>query len=437
MNDTIAAIATARGRAAIGIVRVSGPAVPDIARGLLGEVPPARRAHHCRFKAKDGSSLDSGLALYSPAPATYTGEDTLELQGHGGGIVLDAVLERTLELGARAARPGEFTERAYLNGKIDLAQAEAVAAVIDSTSRAAAQAALRTLDGELSRLVDGLAAALLALRVEIEAHLDFTDEDAVVDLDRDSFAERLQQLRQQLAATLAAAQPGVRLREGVRVALAGPPNSGKSTLMNRLAGREVAITSAQPGTTRDSLSETVEIGGVAVELHDLAGLRDGSEDPIEREGMKRARELLRRVDRILWLTEQEGGMPPPLQTEAAIDVIVNKIDLSGAEASLQPLRGQGGGKGRERRGEDPAVGPDRPRRRRVAQPSAPAFRRGRGGRRGFHGPPPPPRGPQGGPAGARRSLERACRPAAARVGGRASAPRSRGLGKHHGHSAPR
>ena len=345
-NDTIAAIATARGRAAIGIVRVSGPAVAAIARGLLGELPPARRARHCHFKAQDGSSLDSGIALYSRAPATYTGEDTLELQGHGGGIVLDAVLERVLELGARAARPGEFTERAYLNGKIDLAQAEAVAAVIDSTSRAAARAALRTLDGELSRLVDGLAAALLALRVEIEAHLDFTDEDAVVDLDRDSFAQRLRELRQQLAAALAAAQPGVRLREGVRIALAGPPNSGKSTLMNRLAGRDVAITSAQPGTTRDALSETVEIGGVAVELHDLAGLRDGSEDPIEREGMRRARELLRRVDRILWLTEEEGGEPPPLQTEAAIDVIVNKIDLSGAAAGLQPRAGQGDGEGR-------------------------------------------------------------------------------------------
>ena len=382
MNDTIAAIATGRGRAAIGIVRVSGPAVRDLACALLGELPPARRAHHCHFRAADGSSLDSGIALYSQAPATYTGEDTLELQGHGGGIVLDAVLERTLELGARTARPGEFTERAYLNGKIDLAQAEAVAALVDSTSRMAAQAAMRTLDGELSRLVNRLAESLLALRIEIEAYLDFTEEDAVVDLDRESFAGRLRTLQQQLVETLGAAQPGVRLREGVRVALAGPPNSGKSTLMNRLANRDVAITSAQPGTTRDALTERIEIGGVAVELYDLAGLREDSEDPIEQEGMRRAPKNF------------GTRRSHPLAHGAGGGGATAIADRSGDRRDCQQDRPQrrrrgpaaAAGAGRQRRqrgrGQDSPVGPEGHWHRRVAGPPAPAFCCGRGGAKG-------------------------------------------------------
>lgn len=333
MRDTIAAIATARGRAGIGVIRISGPDSARISTAVLGELPAPRRAVLRAFKAADGAVLDRGLVLYFPAPGSYTGEDVVELHGHGGDAVLQMVLERVLDAGARLARPGEFTERAFLEGRLDLAQAEAVADLIDAGSKQAARAAQATLAGEFSRRVAALMDELTALRVQLEAGLDFADED-VSELDPALAAKSLQRLEHGVTHALEAAVRGVRMRDGLRVVLVGEPNVGKSSVLNRLAGEERAIVTAVPGTTRDLIRESVSLDGATVELIDTAGLH-ASDDVVEQAGMARTREQARHADLLLLIEDDcAPAAPACLDLDAAADVlrVRNKIDLSGAEA---------------------------------------------------------------------------------------------------------
>jgi tRNA modification GTPase len=332
-SDTIVAAASPPGRGAIGIVRISGPAVPDIALRLLGRLPQPRNALHARFLDAEGGAIDAGLALYFPAPHSYTGEDVLELQGHGGAVPVEALVARAVELGARRARPGEFTQRAYLNDKMDLAQAEAVADLIDAGSEAAARAALRSLQGEFSTRVHALDEALAQLRAHVEATIDFPTDEIDL-LGEDALLARLAAVRAQCAALQAAARQGRLLTEGLTVVIAGAPNAGKSTLLNRLAGHDAAIVSEQPGTTRDVLREHIQIEGVPVLLLDTAGLRH-STDAIESEGMRRARAAMAQADRVLFMVDaaadpkatgyaaEKAQLPPGVP----VTLVFNKADL--------------------------------------------------------------------------------------------------------------
>ena len=339
-TDTIAAAATPAGRGGIGIVRLSGRDVALIARALLGELPAPRHARLAEFRDTSGASIDRGLALYFPGPHSYTGEDTLELHGHGGIVVMNALLARVLELGARRAQPGEFTQRAYLNGKLDLAQAEAVADLIDASSGSAARAALRSLEGEFSRRVHELAESLTLLRVHVEAAIDFPEEE--IDFLADAtLRARLAEVRSLLAALLREARQGRLLTEGLTVVIAGAPNAGKSTLLNRLAGYDAAIVTDVPGTTRDLLRERLEIDGLPLHLIDTAGLRD-STDPIEREGMRRATEAMSRADRVLLLVDAAGTPDVAAQSirlpeGVPVTVVYNKIDRPGAQLPTRQL----------------------------------------------------------------------------------------------------
>jgi tRNA modification GTPase len=331
-NDTIAAIASAAGAAGVGVLRVSGPNVPAIAHRLLGRQPQARHAHMGAFRDAEGQLIDRGLLLHFPAPASYTGEHVLELQGHGSQVLLDALLRRVCELGARLARPGEFTERAFLNGKLDLAQAEAVADLIAARSQAGARAALQSMEGVFSRKVDALLHALIALRVHIEAAIDFPEEE--IDFLADpAITAQLQALRLQLAELLRDAKRGLRLNDGLRVAIVGRPNAGKSSLLNALSGSERAIVTDIAGTTRDVLRESLQLDGVALELADTAGLRD-TDDPVEREGVRRAQGELTRADVVLLVTDIEHAHDDVAllaDVPAAVEriVLVNKIDKDG------------------------------------------------------------------------------------------------------------
>ena len=293
-RDTIAAIATAPGPGGVGIVRLSGPRAQAIAGAMCGRTLRPRHAHHVRFRDAQGEVIDDGIALCFVAPASFTGEDVVELQAHGSPAVLQALVERCVALGARRANAGEFSERAFLEGRLDLAQAEAVADLISARDLRAARAARRSLDGEFSRRVDTLAADLLHIRVHVEAAIDFSDEP-IDTLGGAELRARLDALCADLDGLLAAAERGRRLRDGLHAVIVGPPNAGKSSLLNALAGRERAIVTDIAGTTRDLLEETVRIDGVELTLVDTAGLRAGG-DAIEREGMRRAREELQRAD---------------------------------------------------------------------------------------------------------------------------------------------
>jgi tRNA modification GTPase len=325
-RDTIAAIATPAGRGAIGVIRISGPAVPSIAGRLLGLLPEPRRATLASFRNARGEREDEGIALYFPAPQSYTGEAVLELHGHGGPIVLQSVLRACLDAGARLAEPGEFTQRAFLEGKLDLAQAEAVADLIDASSREAARSALRSLGGEFSSAIGALRSQLIDLRALTEALLDFPEEE-VDAVHRDDAGARLRALKLQLGEVLAKSRQGSLLRTGIHVVLAGRPNVGKSSLLNRLAGEERAIVTPVAGTTRDALREPIQIEGVPLVLVDTAGLR-ASMDMVEQLGIERTRHELERADLVLLV--QEAGEPEALANLADgvqhIDVY-NKADL--------------------------------------------------------------------------------------------------------------
>ncbi len=340
-SDTIAAVATAPGRGGIGIVRVSGRGCRSIAEALLGRVPAPRVAELHRFVDAAGEPIDEGLALYFPGPASFTGEDVLELQGHGGPVVMDLLLRRTLELGARAAEPGEFTQRAFLNDKLDLAQAEAVADLIDSGSAQAARAALRSLQGEFSSQVHDLAEAVLELRMWVESAIDFPEEEVDFLGDR-ALDARLEFIRHRFAGLAETARQGALLRDGLTIVIAGRPNAGKSSLLNRLAGYDVAIVTPIPGTTRDVLRERVEIDGLPLHVLDTAGLRE-SPDEVEAEGIRRAHRELTRADRVLFVVDAADATAVAsieadlagLPTDAPRTVVLNKIDRLGSEPRVE------------------------------------------------------------------------------------------------------
>jgi tRNA modification GTPase len=333
VSDTIVAAATPPGRGGIAIVRLSGAATPGIAATLLGQLPQPRIATTAQVRDRDGNAIDHGLALYFPAPQSYTGEHVLELHGHGGPVLVEALIRRVLELGARRAQPGEFTQRAYLNGKLDLAQAEAVADLIDAASDAAARAALRSLEGEFSSRVLALSQTLGELRAQVEAAIDFADEEIEVLSDR-ALGAQLAVATTQLEALRAASRQGRLLTEGMTVVIAGRPNAGKSSLLNRLAGHDAAIVTATPGTTRDLLRERIVLDGMPLHVLDTAGLRAAC-DAIEAEGIRRARAAMARADRILFVIDaaadpaatgylEERALLPP---DIPVTVVFNKVDL--------------------------------------------------------------------------------------------------------------
>jgi tRNA modification GTPase len=327
-RDTIAAIATPSGRGGIGVVRVSGPAAPAIAKAVLGLVPGPRHATHAVFRDAGGEALDDGIALYFPSPDSYTGESVLEFQGHGGPVVMQALLAACLDAGARLAEPGEFTRRAFLEGKLDLAQAEAVADLIDSASREAARSALRSLSGEFSAALGVLQSQLVELRALTEAMLDFPEED-VEAMHREDAAARLRAIRAALDAVFVKSRQGSLLRSGIHVVLAGRPNVGKSSLLNRLAGEERAIVTPVPGTTRDALREPVLIEGIPLVLVDTAGLRISS-DLVERMGIERTRRELERADVVIAVFEASRGRDELENLPAGVPRIevYNKLDLA-------------------------------------------------------------------------------------------------------------
>jgi tRNA modification GTPase len=305
VDDTIAAVATAPGRAGIGVIRVSGPTLGNFAYALCGITPSPRVATLCSFADADGSVIDRGIALYFPAPRSYTGEDVLELQGHGGPAVLQRLLRRCLALGARVAEPGEFSKRAFLNGKMDLAQAEGVADLIDAATEQAARAASRSIQGEFSAAVHAVASQLLELRALTEATLDFPEEEIDAGT-RDDQSARLKRVKAQLSRLLAASDQGSLLRDGAVIVLAGQPNAGKSSLLNRLAGAEVAIVTEIPGTTRDAIRQTINLQGVPVHVIDTAGLRE-SRDAVEQIGIARTWAAIENADLAVLVIDATQG----------------------------------------------------------------------------------------------------------------------------------
>jgi tRNA modification GTPase len=332
-NETIAALATPPGRGGIGIVRVSGSKVAAIATALLGDLPPARKAVLRRFRDAQHNSIDEGVALYFPAPNSFTGEDVLELQGHGGTVVMDMLLAEVCRLGARPARPGEFSERAFMNDRIDLTQAEAIADLIDSGSSQAARAALRSLEGEFSRQVQALAEEMVQLRIYVEAAIDFPEEE--IDFLADNkVREDVQALLNSLQQLMADAQQGCVLREGLVLVIAGLPNAGKSSLLNALAARDTAIVTDIPGTTRDVLRESIQIDGLPLQIIDTAGLREAG-DAVEQEGIRRAWQEIEKADRVLFVIDDAQGMTAEAEAlfaqlpgELPVTMVHNKIDLS-------------------------------------------------------------------------------------------------------------
>ncbi|MFT7220564.1 MAG: tRNA modification GTPase [Candidatus Azotimanducaceae bacterium] len=340
VRDTIAARATAPGIGGVGIIRISGPLVSDIAEALLGKIPSERHATYTTFRESDQTAIDSGLALYFQSPDSFTGEDVLELQGHGGPIVLDMLLSRIVGLGARIALPGEFSQRAFLNDKIDLAQAEAIADLIHSGSRQAARSAMRSLKGEFSRRVNTLVSSVILLRVYVEAAIDFPEEeidfisDERVSIDLDQLVSTLDEL-------LRTAGDGALLNEGADVVLLGKPNAGKSSLMNQLTGEETSIVTDIPGTTRDVIDQQLEIDGIPLRLLDTAGIRD-SENTIEAEGVRRALAAKASADLIIAIVDTNQTLEEMLSDIRELDLgercilVGNKIDLAGSHSALGP-----------------------------------------------------------------------------------------------------
>jgi tRNA modification GTPase len=335
--DTIAAIATPPGNGGVGIIRISGSDVPAIAKQLLTKPLQPRFALFSSFLGEDGSAIDSGIALYFPAPHSYTGEDVLELQGHGGSVVLDMLLRRVLSLGVRLANPGEFTERAFLNNKLDLAQAEAVADLIESSTEQSVRSAQKSMQGVFSEQVNALVDELTELRTYVEAAIDFVDEE--IDFLSDGVVEnRIVHLLERIEQIQATAQQGRLLRDGMTVVLAGKPNAGKSSLLNALAGHDAAIVTDIAGTTRDVLRERIQLDGMPLHVIDTAGLRE-SENVVEKEGIRRAQEEIKQADRILLLldsreSEDEQQLLSYLPDNVSITKIYNKIDLIGREPEI-------------------------------------------------------------------------------------------------------
>lgn len=339
-RDTIAATATPPGRGGVAVVRVSGPQAHSIACAVTGRALPARRAVFCRFRDAEGQGLDEGLALYFAAPASFTGEDVVEFQCHGSPVVCDLLLARVLELGARLAEPGEFSLRAFLNDRLDLVQAEAIADLVASRSEQAARAALRSLDGAFSREVHAMVADLTHLRVYVEAAMDFPDED-IDFLDDQALRDGLAALQSAFETLGQATRQGRLLAEGFTVVIAGPPNAGKSSLLNALAGSETAIVTPIPGTTRDILREQIIVEGMPLHVLDTAGLRD-TVDVIEQEGVRRARGELDRADHALLVVDGSATIPDEiarLRTELPDGLphtlVLNKLDL-GHSAAFEP-----------------------------------------------------------------------------------------------------
>ena len=338
-TDTIVAQATPPGRGGVGILRVSGPKVQDIAKAVLGILPKPRYAHYLPFLASDGTTLDEGIALFFPNPHSFTGEDVLELQGHGGPVILDLLLKRILDIpSVRIARPGEFSERAFLNDKLDLAQAEAIADLIDASSEQAAKSALSSLQGVFSKKINTLVEALIHLRIFTEAAIDFPEEE-IDFLSDGKIAAELEQVIQRLNEVRQEAKQGSLLREGMKVVIAGRPNAGKSSLLNALAGRDAAIVTDIAGTTRDVLREHIHIDGMPLHIIDTAGLREAS-DEVERIGIERAWQEIDQADRVLFMvdsTTTNETNPEKLWPEfierlpknIPVTVIRNKADLTG------------------------------------------------------------------------------------------------------------
>ncbi len=338
-QDTIAAQATPIGRGGVGIVRVSGPLSAEIASAMLGQCPEPRRAEYLPFYDKEGDVIDAGLALYFKTPHSFTGEDVLELQGHGGPVVMDMILRTAISHGARLARPGEFSERAFLNDKLDLAQAEAIADLIDAGSEQAARSAIRSLQGQFSEAIHELVRQVTELRMFVEACMDFPEEE-IDFLSEGHVSDRILALQQQVEQVLDQAQQGSLLKEGINVVLAGRPNAGKSSLLNALARREAAIVTDVPGTTRDVVREEINLDGLPLHILDTAGLRE-SGDIIEREGMRRTWHAIEQADVLLLLVDDAQGfgdieknilkkLPDKLSTL----VLFNKIDISGRKAGI-------------------------------------------------------------------------------------------------------
>jgi len=332
--DTIAAVATPPGRGGVGIVRVSGPAAPAIAEALAGELPPPRHARYGPIRDRAGRLLDQGLTLFFPAPHSYTGEDVVEFQVHGGPVLLDLVLAEALALGARLAEPGEFTRRAFLNDKLDLAQAEAVADLIEASTESAARAAVASLSGAFSQAVNALHEAMVELRCYVEGAIDFADEE-IDFLSESAVGARLDELEARLGDLRRRARQGTLLQEGLKVVILGRPNAGKSSLLNRLAGRETAIVTHIPGTTRDLVRERIEVQGMPVHVLDTAGLRE-SDDPVEQEGIRRAWAALSEADHCLLVVDDAAGpgddearVAERLPAGVGLTVVANKIDRSG------------------------------------------------------------------------------------------------------------
>lgn len=351
--DTIAAIATPPGRGGVGIIRVSGPLAKEISEKILGKIPKPRYADYLPFLDQNNETIDSGLALYFVAPNSFTGEDILELQGHGGPVVMDLLLQRVISLGARIAKPGEFSERAFLNDKVDLAQAEAIADLIEAGSEQAAKSAVKSLQGEFSQYIDDCVEALTHLRMYVEAAIDFPEEE--IDFLSDGHVTKsLEKILADMDSIFASAQQGVLLRDGMRVVLIGQPNTGKSSLLNALAGRDSAIVTHIAGTTRDVLREEINIDGMPLHVIDTAGLRE-SDDVVEQEGIKRTWIEIEKADRALLLvddkngiTEEDDKIRQKLPKSLKLTIIRNKIDLTESkpveketEISLSAKSGEG------------------------------------------------------------------------------------------------